>query len=244
MDQRPFSASEANAYWIGRQREYKGHWKSTGFQGGSQPLNQAFYACRLRALKRVLTRRGISLVDKRVLDVGCGLGDFARYYCSSGAQVFGIDISPDAVEHCNSQQIGTFVQGEASEVAAKFDQSFDLIHCFDVLYHLTDELEWQSTLAAFAQLSGPETLWLFTEFRVHGSINTGLHLLARSIDHYRTELALYSRQIVEEVPLYWLYIVWPWVGKRSPWLIPRVEWLGHFVTKFHDVRVALWVIEE
>lgn len=206
MNEHPMSRTESHAYWIKRHHKYEGDWRATGFQGGSDAENRAMYACRFRALNSALTRQSVALSDKHVLDVGCGLGDFARFYAARGASVSGIDVSPIAIAYCNSLQVGEFVQGEACEVAAKFKQPFDLIHCFDVLYHLTDDTEWQQALASFAERSRPETVWLFTEFHVCTSVPAARHIVKRPINRYQSELARYNRYIVEEIPIYWLYI--------------------------------------
>jgi len=244
MIEQPFSTTQSHMYWIKRHREYKGHWKAVGFLTGSDATNRAFYACRFRALEQVVLRCGIDLTGKRVLDVGCGLGDFARYYNACGAQVFGIDISPDAVACCNALNIGTFVQSEASKAAAQFHFPFDLIHCFDVLYHLTDDTEWEATLGAFAELSHSKTVWLLTEFRVRTSMLSALHVVKRSISRYEAQLALYDRRIVEEVPIYWLYVACPQVGQRFPRLIIWCESLGRFVAPHLNEHVVLWAIVE
>jgi 2-polyprenyl-3-methyl-5-hydroxy-6-metoxy-1,4-benzoquinol methylase len=132
-----------------------------------------------------------------------------------------------------------------ASAATKFNRTFDLIHCFDVLYHLTDEQGWRATLEAFAQVSHPGTIWVFTEFRVYKTRTAAPHMVKRSTDTYRTELALYGRQIVEETPLYWLYSAWPWLGQRIPSLISKVEWLGRFFGGlFPHESVVLWVIQE
>jgi 2-polyprenyl-3-methyl-5-hydroxy-6-metoxy-1,4-benzoquinol methylase len=241
----PLSRVEARNYWIQRHVVYLSDWKSTGFLGGSEAVNRAFYKCRLEALKKILRHKNVNLAGKCVLDVGCGLGAFAQYYHACGAQVFGIDISPDAIAYCNNQRIGTFVEGDAASAATKFNRTFDLIHCFDVLYHLTDEQGWRATLEAFAQVSHPGTIWVFTEFRVYKTRTAAPHMVKRSTDTYRTELALYGRQIVEETPLYWLYSAWPWLGQRIPSLISKVEWLGRFFGGlFPHESVVLWVIQE
>ncbi len=244
MNKHPMSRTESHAYWIKRHEEYEGNWRATGFLGGDDAINQAIYSCRFRALNQVLASHRITLSGKRVLDVGCGLGDFARFYAARGAYVSGIDISSTAVAYCNAYCIGEFVQGGASEVAAKFKQPFDLIHCFDVLYHLTDDAEWQSALASFEERSRPETVWLFTEFRICTSVSGAEHIVKRPISYYQNELARHGRHIVEEIPIYWLFTLSPWLGRRLPWLLSRVDGLGRFFVPHLHLRqwVALWVI--
>jgi SAM-dependent methyltransferase len=243
VNERPMSKTESHIYWIERHREYEGNWRSTGFLGGNDDINKAIYDCRFRALSRALSRHFIALSGKRVLDVGCGLGDFAGFYAMRGANVHGIDISPEAVAHCNTLQIGDFIQGESSEIAARFKEPFHLIHCFDVLYHLTDDTEWQAALASFAKLSQPETVWLFTEFHTCIGVPGSGHIVKRPIDRYKSELKKHGRQIAEEIPIYWLYAAAPLLARWFPWLMCRIDGFGRFIVPHLDQWVALWVIK-
>lgn len=238
----PLSQRAAHEYWIQRHRTESGSWRAVGFQGASPTVNDAFYSCRLRALRQVLTDQHIQLQGLRVLDVGCGLGDFSRFYFAEGAKVSGIDISPNAVEYCNSLGCGTFFQSSAGDVTAKLSTTFDLIHCFDVLYHITSEDEWLKTLDAFADLSHNRTIWLLTEFHVESRIHDASHVVKRSIREYKAALQKHDRDLIEEIPLYWLYSAWPALGNRFPSLIPKVEWLGRWTARALRQHVALWAV--
>ena len=237
------SRHAAHEYWIKRHQTEAGNWQAVGFQGAPRPVNDAFYACRFRALKQTLIDRHIQLKGLRVLDVGCGLGDFSRFYAVSGAEVSGVDVSPEAVEYCNASGSGTFVQASAADLATRFCVTFDIIHCFDVLYHLTDEEEWLKTLKAFAELSHAKTIWFLTEFHVGRRISDARHIVKRSVQEYRAALGIYNRVVIQETPLYWFYNAWPALGSRFPALITRVEWLGRWAAPFMNERVVLWVVD-
>lgn len=154
----PFSADESHNYWVQRHRDSSREWDSVGFKGGSRELNEAFYSCRRNALLCELKFLGYDLRDCRVLDVGCGLGAFSKLYHELGAEVVGIDISPDAVDYCNSLNIGSFVQSSIAELKSRVTGQFKIIHCFDVLYHVTSDDEWLSALDAFSSLSTPDAV--------------------------------------------------------------------------------------
>lgn len=90
------------------------------------------------------------LKGKRLLDLGCGMGDGAVYFALQGAQVTAVDISPGMVKVC--QDLGrrfkvtrrlkaSVAVGERLPYA---DKSFDLIYGNGVLHHLD------------LQVSGPE----------------------------------------------------------------------------------------
>jgi 2-polyprenyl-3-methyl-5-hydroxy-6-metoxy-1,4-benzoquinol methylase len=71
----------------------------------------------------------------RVLDIGCGAGDFLSAAASFGYEVEGIDVSQTSAEICRSRGIecvaGNFLEHE-------FDDRFDLIVMWDVAAHLRD----------------------------------------------------------------------------------------------------------
>jgi len=72
------------------------------------------------------------------LDVGCGYGamipELERYGPASG-----IDLFPEAVEHCRRRGFGRVQEGSAYELPAR-GESFGLVSFFDCLEHLDDDL--------------------------------------------------------------------------------------------------------
>ena len=240
----PLSRTEAHAYWVARHETRPGKWDAVGYQSGDAALNQAFYECRMRALRQSLVDEKLDLTNKRVLDVGCGLGTFSRYYHSRGAQVFGVDVSPKAVEHCNSLGIGQFTVCEAGALRSHFDQPFDLIHCFDVLYHITDDNEWETALGGYAGLSHSTTRWLLTEFHVPNRHVVSAHVVKRSVGDYDTQLAKFGWKIKKERAIFGLHARYPGLVARFPALMPLTEPFGTVLTRGLSEWVALWTVRQ
>jgi len=90
-----------------------------------------------------LANQNINLKGKRVLIVAVGTGKEVVKAARAGAQVYGIDISSNAVRNAQEMLIanllsGTMVVGDAAETS--FDTNFfDVIWGSSVLHHLDHE---------------------------------------------------------------------------------------------------------
>jgi 2-polyprenyl-3-methyl-5-hydroxy-6-metoxy-1,4-benzoquinol methylase len=89
-------------------------------------------------------RRAAGLVGHiegmQVLDVACGLGDWAGHFLSRGAAgISGIDLSTKAIDACRSSYPqGDFRVGEAESLPFA-DDSFDIVTCMGSLEHFVDK---------------------------------------------------------------------------------------------------------
>ena len=82
----------------------------------------------------------------RVLDVGCGPGGNVRFLARYG-EVVGVDISPLALDFCRRDGLRRLGRATANSLPFA-DESFDLVTCFEVLYHRAVDDD-----AAFAELT-------------------------------------------------------------------------------------------
>ena len=94
-----------------------------------------------RSLAYMLDRMG-DLSDKRVIDLGCGPGDFSIFVARQGAQVEAVDVAPSALEITRQR---AEVNGVAGHVHTHLmpaerldfpDASFDWVLGFGVLHHV------------------------------------------------------------------------------------------------------------
>ncbi len=78
--------------------------------------------------------------NKKILDVGCGVGTIALYLAKKGAVVTGVDISKRAIEIAEtarkslSQKKVTFIHGEVK----RGKPSYDVVTTFEVIEHIKD----------------------------------------------------------------------------------------------------------
>jgi len=76
-------------------------------------------------------------VDLKILDAGCGTGDFLPFLKKYG-QVWGIDNSKEAIELCKNK--GSLVIQQSLLNIHFPKNNFDLIMALDVIEHINDEL--------------------------------------------------------------------------------------------------------
>jgi SAM-dependent methyltransferase len=116
------------------------------------------------------------LESGRLLDVGCGSGDFLLGMQERGWQVHGLDISPEAVALARQNGLDVFL-GQLFEAPFE-DHSFDLVTMWDVLEHLHDPAAYLAQLARLLKPGGRFVVTLpnprSVDFRLFGQVWTGL----------------------------------------------------------------------
>jgi 2-polyprenyl-3-methyl-5-hydroxy-6-metoxy-1,4-benzoquinol methylase len=78
--------------------------------------------------------------DARVLDVGCGNGEFLAALAEHGLEGWGLDISGAAVEACRRRGLRAS-EGDLCGGEWPAQRSFDAVTLWDVLEHLTEPVE-------------------------------------------------------------------------------------------------------
>lgn len=114
---------------------------------------------RLRAVERVLRRTGVwPRPGMRVLDVGCGTGDFARAFARAGAWVLGVDISCRVIDEARRRTGGVyglqFCVAAIEELAVK-PASFDLATAVTVLQHFVEDARLRRALEVLSSAVRP-----------------------------------------------------------------------------------------
>ena len=77
------------------------------------------------------------LIDKKVLDLGCGTGRFSRLFLSMRAQVVGVDVSREMLFQARKQRSAeSYIEGNALSLPFE-ENAFDLAISINVLNHLS-----------------------------------------------------------------------------------------------------------
>jgi 2-polyprenyl-3-methyl-5-hydroxy-6-metoxy-1,4-benzoquinol methylase len=143
----PHAATGASASMLDAVRTYwDAHvhdWKIARSPPGSREFfeeTEAYRFEKLHYLPRVVDYAGYA--GKRLLDVGCGLGNDLARFAKGGAHVTGVDLAPKAVELARNNFLQRGLTGHFElmngEALTFPDASFDVVYCHTVLHFTPD----------------------------------------------------------------------------------------------------------
>jgi 2-polyprenyl-3-methyl-5-hydroxy-6-metoxy-1,4-benzoquinol methylase len=103
-----------------------------------------------------LASLGLDLVNKTVLEPGAGMGDHSLFYLDRGCAVTALEPRAENIESLRSNVLSsltsakdrlTVVEGDVSALAV-MSETFDVVHSYGLLYHLSDPAQAISLFAA------------------------------------------------------------------------------------------------
>ncbi|MBI4860562.1 MAG: class I SAM-dependent methyltransferase [Candidatus Riflebacteria bacterium] len=175
------------------------------------------------------------LAHKRILDVGCGLGESALYLAMQGADVTALDISSQMIELClqNAVRLGVRISGVVS-TAERFEvepSSFDVVHAANLVHHLQDRPGFYAN--------------------VHRALKPGGTFVAWDPLAYNPAITVYRRlatrvRTVDERPLYFDEFkssrrYFPDLRHREFWLLTLLLFVKYFAwDRLDPNRVRYW----
>lgn len=149
-------------------------------------------------------------VQGRVLDAGCGTGEYACWFASQGADVVGLDLSSEALAQARRYARTHNLDGvrfqEGSVLDLPFDSgSFDLVYCTGVLHHTPDPFRGFEELCRVTRPGGKILISLYHSWgfllralRWHIVRFLGGQDTDRRVAWGRTLFPLKSSQLVDE----------------------------------------------
>ena len=107
------------------------------YQIKSFEKNNWWYRARRDLLDRIL--KSLNTVFHNSLDAGCGVGSNFEVLSKYSSNVYGIDMSDDAIELCSGKNYLKLTK--MSVLDLNLDVKFDLIACMDVLEHANEDVK-------------------------------------------------------------------------------------------------------
>ena len=114
-------------------------------------LNEAYDLWERETLKSVLPT---NLKDKKALDIGCGIGRITLTLAKLGADVTAVDISEGMLAHLERTSRKAKLENRICTVQSSSadlpfgDKLFNIVTCFGLLEHLTEEVRRKTMLEA------------------------------------------------------------------------------------------------
>lgn len=125
-------------------------------------LKTSVNPARVSYFERVVRAQPSNVLNRTILDVGCGGGILAEAFAGMGMNVTGIDPSASAIEtgrrHADEAGIAIDYYVGSGERLPFADASFDYVSCCDVLEHVQDV---DAVLAEISRVLKPGGLFLY-----------------------------------------------------------------------------------
>jgi SAM-dependent methyltransferase len=179
--------------------------RGTGHPGLSAEYNARCYDLRAFVLDQALARHQVPVAGHDVLDAGSGSGFFVEHFLAKGARVTGVDLT-----EVSARELGRRFPEARFEVGDLADwtpsRTYDLVSCFDVLFHIVDDERWDRAVSHLANAVGPGGWFVFTEmFPRNGRTGRlAAHNVVRGWDAYVPALHARGLSIVEDAPTHHL----------------------------------------
>jgi len=188
--------------------------------GGGSCASEALYLYRLRtlAMRRAIAaarKNGLRTDIARVLEFGCGSGywlqELPELLGSAHFSYTGADISPTAIarlEQSSPRQIFVCLHDPTigwQKIAAQ--GPFTLTLAIDVLYHITDDKVWRSSLSHLCLNTAPGGFLIFSDYGyTEPKANpSSTHVKHRSLQEYLKELEHHDMDVVAVVPKFYFF---------------------------------------
>ena len=98
------------------------------------------YAYFVKLLKKRCEQQHTTLKDKKVLDIGCFTGEFLELMQQEGAEVYGLELQPEAVKIANKKLHNKVYQADV--MSYNFPQKkYDIITLLGLVEHVTNPLQ-------------------------------------------------------------------------------------------------------
>jgi ubiquinone/menaquinone biosynthesis C-methylase UbiE len=168
----------------------------------------------LRKRLALIERHAGPLAKRRVLDCGCGAGEYVRALALRGADAFGVEFDEDKLAAAHDPDLAARLSAGDLEALAFPDRSFDLALLNEVLEHVPDDRAALAELRRVLRPGGrlivlsPTRLY---PFETHGVFLRGS---GRRLPHTLPFVPWIPLTLGRRLFDYWARNYWPWELRR------------------------------
>lgn len=187
--------------------------------------NSWLYRVRKHVFRNLLSRIPNDGMPASVLDIGSGTGFYIEQWKRAGVRsLAGADLTSVAVKNLQIKYPGAqFYELDITEniIPGKEDQ-FDVISCFDVLFHIVDDRKYEQAVRNIHAMLRPGGLFLFSDNFLHGGTIRWTHQVSRSLSSIEQILHNTGFSIIDRVPMFVLMngpVDTRWPGFLALWNI-------------------------
>ncbi|HEU4541618.1 MAG TPA: methyltransferase domain-containing protein [Jiangellaceae bacterium] len=194
--------AELRVFW---ERRLGSDWTESGV--GYHALGRAFNSWMYRVRRAVFAREVAGLdvgAASRVLDIGSGTGFYIECWRDAGARrIVGCDLTDAAVDRLRRRFPDVeFVRANAADVASELGPaSFDMVSCMDVLFHITDDGQYEEAIDGIAQVIRSGGYFVLSENFLHRAEQRGERQVNRSASAIQALLTGAGFEVVRRVPM-------------------------------------------
>ncbi len=177
---------EDKKYWINRHKKFEGSLRSIGMKSYNRLANEYKYRLVREQYKNALSN--LDLPPKtRILDAGAGTGAFIPLFLNNErvSEIIATDVSDLALQQLKQNHPSVQTLTKSIIELGLPNHSVDLVHCFDVLYHIVDNEEWKLSIKNLCRISSKYVV-------VHGEINNNSLRMHSAHVKLRTQKSLES----------------------------------------------------
>ena len=140
--------------------------RGVGDIGLPETYNRFLYRVRHHVFRRALKLAKLDVAGSKVIDFGSGTGFYIRNWLQAGCkQLSGSDLTEVAVGNLSSKYPGVGFQqiNIGAETIPVEPESFDAVSCFDVLFHVVDDVCYDKAIRNISASLKPGGVFLYSD---------------------------------------------------------------------------------
>lgn len=188
-------------YWKSRYKEHTGNVKFVGIKSFSIKANEKTYSLIKEQYNKLLRELGIFFKNKTILDAGAGIGKYTQFFLDKKGKITAIDITKNAINYVKTEFPSVnCLTSKLEDINKHFrPKQFYFVHCFDVLYHITNDKKWEKAVKNLALVS-KKYVALHEHFSTRKPLICSKHLKWRSRENVVNELAKNNFYEIGSIP--------------------------------------------